>query len=65
MFDPDELYRTDHPKIRELAPASTLAHMRSERRGPPFLKIGGRVLYPGKGLNDWLESITVKTRNSA
>ena len=60
MFDPDTLYRTDDPKLKELAPPSTMAHMRSEGRGPAFLKIGGRVLYRGSDLNAWLEEITVR-----
>ena len=60
MFEPDTLYKTDDPKIKALAPYSTLAHMRSEGRGPAFLKIGGRVLYLGSHLNTWLEQITVR-----
>ena len=62
MFEPERLYRTSDPAIAQLAPYSTLAHMRSEGRGPAFLKIGGRVLYRGLDLNAWLEKITVRPR---
>jgi len=31
---------------RRQVSASTLANWRSERKGPPFVKIGGRILYP-------------------
>ena len=31
---------------RDQVTASTLANWRSERKGPPYVKIGGRVLYP-------------------
>ena len=45
MFDPEKLYRCNDPDLLALAPYSTLAHMRSEGRGPAFLKVGGRVLW--------------------
>ncbi|MDE0458410.1 MAG: hypothetical protein OXI15_14040 [Chromatiales bacterium] len=64
MFDPSKLYRCNDPAIQALAPYSTLAHMRSEGRGPAFLKIGGKVLYRGSDLNDWLDSITVRPKAS-
>ncbi len=60
MFQPDKLYRTDDPEIEALAPYSTLAHMRSEGRGPDFLRVGKRVLYRGSDLNAWLETVTVR-----
>ena len=65
MFEPDKLYRTDDPAISALAPYSTLAHMRSEGRGPAFLKVGGRVLYRGRDLNAWLDEITVRPKDRA
>lgn len=36
-----------------LAPA-TLAKRRLSGGGPPFVKLGARVLYPEAELNDWL-----------
>ena len=65
MFDDNKLYRCSDPEIQALAPYSTLAHMRSEGRGPAFMKIGGRVLYRGSDLNAWLDSITVRPRACA
>ena len=60
MFDPDKLYLTDDPALKVLGPYSTLAHWRSEGRGPAFIRIGGkRVAYRGADVNKWLESQTV------
>lgn len=34
----------------------TLAQWRSQGKGPPFLKIGGRILYARADLDAWLAS---------
>ena len=60
MFDENTLYFTDDPVIKALAPYSTLAHWRCERRGPAFIKLGSKVAYSGKALNEWLASRTVR-----
>ena len=60
MFDDSKLYMTNDPALLALAPYSTLAHWRSEGRGPDFIKVGARVAYSGKALNDWLASRTVR-----
>ena len=60
MFDNDKLYFTNDPALKALAPYSTMAHWRSERRGPAFVKIGSRVAYTGKALNEWLAAQTVE-----
>ena len=63
MFEDDKLYRTDDPALNEhIGRPSTLAHWRSEGRGPKYVKLGGRVVYRGSHLNDWIEARTVETR---
>ena len=37
-----------------------MAHWRCEARGPAFIKLGLKVAYRGRDLNDWLESQTVR-----
>ena len=37
----------------------TLANWRSDGRGPPYIKAGGKVLYPHDAFERWLESRTV------
>ena len=60
MFDPDKLYLTHDAALLVLGRPSTLAHWRSEGRGPAFIKIGSRVAYAGTALSDWLKSQTVR-----
>ena len=60
MFDPDKLFFTNDPAILALAPYSTLAHWRSEGRGPAYVKIGSRVAYRGVDLNRWLAERTIE-----
>ena len=59
MFDENKLYMAGHPALRAIAPYSTLAHWRSEGRGPAYIKIGSRVAYRGTDLNRWLLARTV------
>ncbi len=60
IFDENKLYLTDDPALAALGPYSTLAHWRSEGRGPAFIKLGSRVAYSGRDLNEWLETRTVR-----
>ena len=54
MFDDDKLYQAGDAALDQIAPYQTLAHWRMQRRGPPFHKIGRRVCYAGRDLNQWL-----------
>ena len=62
MFDDDKLYLTSDPALKAIGPYSTLAHWRSEGRGPKFVKLGSKVAYRGSDLNEWLASRTVEPR---
>ena len=62
MFDEDKLYPASDPAVLALASYSTLAHWRSEGRGPAFIKIGSRVGYLGGDLNLWLKARTVQPK---
>jgi hypothetical protein len=42
----------------------TLRNWRSQRVGPPFIKIGKSVLYPVQGLDEWDEKNLVTCRAS-
>ena len=65
MFDENRLYFTDDPALKAFSPYSTLAHWRSEGRGPAFIKVGWRVAYRGRDLNDWLDARTVQPERAA
>ena len=60
MFDPGTLYLTTDPTLKLIGAPSTLAHWRCEGKGPPFVKLGGRVAYRGADLNAWIDSQTVR-----
>ena len=62
MFDDDRLYLTSDSALKAIGPYSTLAHWRSEGRGPRFIKLGAKVAYRGRDLNEWLASRTVEPR---
>ena len=64
MFDDDKLYLNGDPALLVLGRPSTLAHWRSEGRGPAFIKLGARVGYRGLDLNRWLETRTVRPTDS-
>ena len=65
MFDPHKLYTNTDEALNAIAPASTRNHWRSEGRGPPYLKLGARVAYSGRALNEWLAARTVQPREAA
>ena len=49
LFDDDKLYMANDPALRVIAPYSTMAHWRSEGRGPAYIKVGAprRILRAG------------------
>ena len=60
MFDENKLYLANDPALRPLGSYMTLAHWRSEGRGPAFIRLGRRVAYSGRALNEWLRLRTVE-----
>lgn len=54
--------------MRLIATVGTLAVWRHEGRGPPYLRVGNRILYSGADLNAFLDACRVepteKPRNS-
>ena len=59
MFDDDKIYLAGDPALLVIGRPSTLAHWRSEGRGPVYLKLGARVGYRGCHLNEWMAAQTV------
>ena len=51
MFDSDTFYFTRDPALAVIASYSTLAHWRSEGRGPAYVRLGRRIAYRGGDLN--------------
>lgn len=65
VFQEDKLYMTSDPALTAIGPYSTLAHWRSEGRGPRFIKLGSKVAYRGSDLNSWLAERTVEPKQAA
>ncbi len=65
MFDDQRLYMASDPALRAIAPYSTMAHWRCEGRGPAYIKLGSRVAYSGRALNEWLAVRTVQPKETA
>ena len=61
MFQNDKLYKMGDPELERIAKPSTLNHWRVERKGPPFVRLGARIAYEGRALNEWVRSRTVQT----
>ena len=53
LFTPDELAKVLKTSTR------TLERKRIDGTGPPFIKFGGRVLYPPEGAEDYIRERTV------
>lgn len=65
MFEPDKLYNPRDTELNDkIAGAGVLGQWRMKGKGPRYLKIGGRVWYRGRDLNDWLASRVVETRDT-
>ena len=60
MFDDDKFYPAGDPALLVLGCPSTLAHARSQGKGPPFIRLGGLIVYRGSDLNRWLDGPTVQ-----
>ena len=60
MFSADTLYTPDDPLMRQIAPMGTLANWRSQGKGPAYVRLGKRVAYRGRDLNDWIEAQTIR-----
>lgn len=43
----------------------TLGNLRTQKKGPPYLKVGRKVLYRVKDFETWLFSQPVKTMGNA
>lgn len=53
-FDDDRNYVLGDPELDLLGSREKLAQWRHKRRGPPFYKIGRKIIYQGTDLNTWL-----------
>lgn len=60
MFEDDRLYRAGDPALRPIGAYFTMAAWRCQSKGPAYVRIGRRIFYRGRDLNEWLEKQTVR-----
>jgi len=60
MFQPGNLYRPDDAEMQAIATVAALAKWRHFGSGPAYIKAGGRILYRGEDILDWMERQTVR-----
>jgi hypothetical protein len=56
MTDNEVLFKPIEVEQRFKIKRGTLANWRSSKKGPPYLKVGGRIYYPVSGLIDWFKA---------
>lgn len=65
IFDRPAMLNRNEAAERLGLSARTLAEWACIRKGPPFLKLGGRVRYRVEDLDAWLETCVVRPREDA
>jgi len=56
LFDNERHYQPTDPEIIELLGSpQKQAQMRHHRRSPSYFRLGRKIIYAGKDLNDWAQ----------
>lgn len=53
-FDDDRHYILGDPELGLIGNREKLAQWRHKRKGPPYYKLGRKIIYRGADLNAWL-----------
>jgi hypothetical protein len=56
LFQNDRNYLLGDPELNLLGDRAKLGQWRHKRMGPPFYKLGRKVVYRGSDLNAWAEA---------
>ncbi|MCY4469402.1 MAG: hypothetical protein OXC08_11810 [Thiotrichales bacterium] len=59
-LEPETMYRPNDPAMAIVGAPQTLANQRQRGDGPAYYRHGGRVLYRGQDVIDWLKSKRVE-----
>ena len=59
-FDDRRYYLTTDPELELLGSPAALAKQRSRGEGPPYLKLGKRIVYRGSDLNRYLDACVIE-----
>jgi len=61
LFEQNRNYVLGDDELDILGDREKLAQWRHKKMGPPFYKLGRKVVYHGADLNDWAEANRVDT----
>lgn len=65
LFQDDRVYVLGDPELDLIGPREKLAQWRHRNIGPPYYKLGRKILYRGTDLNAWAEAAKVTPRAEA
>lgn len=54
LFEDNRNYVLGDPELEVLGKREKLAQWRHKRKGPPYYKLGRKIIYRGADLNAWL-----------
>lgn len=60
LFDDSRTYVLGDPELQKIGSREKLAQWRHKGTGPAFYRLGRKILYHGKDLNDWAEASRVE-----
>jgi hypothetical protein len=61
IFEPNRTYVLGDPELDVLGDREKLAQWRHKQIGPPFYRLGRKIVYRGTDLNAWAEARRVDT----
>ena len=65
LFEQDRNYVVGDPELEIIGNRDKLAQWRHKRIGPPFYKLGRKIIYRGADLNAWAEAQRVEPGKGA
>ncbi|MFN0114178.1 MAG: helix-turn-helix transcriptional regulator [Paracoccaceae bacterium] len=64
LFEQDRAYQLGDPELESIGSRAKLAQWRYQGIGPPYYKLGRKVVYRGADLNAWAEARRVDPQAS-
>jgi len=56
LFENDRSYLLGDPELDIIGDRDKLAQWRHKMKGPPFYRLGRKIIYRGSDLNDWVQA---------
>ena len=61
LFENNRSYVLGDPELKILGTREKLAQWRHKSVGPPYYKLGRKIVYTGNDLNSWAETNRIET----